>query len=91
VNPAIVEQLRHLIVSAAPDPAEAAAVHRCPPDAPLDAVMPFSSVMVLGVIVAVEDRYDVVVTREAAEAAFAGGATLEKLAVMVQRLAGSCP
>jgi hypothetical protein len=88
VTPATVDQLRHLIASAAPDPAHAAAVRRCAPDAPLDAVMPFSSVMVLGVIVAVEDRYGVVVTREAAETAFAGGATLEKLAVMVQRLAG---
>jgi hypothetical protein len=85
---AVVEQLRHLIVAAAPDPAQATAVYRCPPDVPLDTVMPFSSVMALGVIVAVEDRFDIVVTRDAARAAFTEGATLEKLAVMVQRLAG---
>jgi hypothetical protein len=85
---AVVEQLRHLIVTAAPDPVQAAAVRRCPPDVPLDAVMPFSSVMALGVIVAVEDRFAISVTPDAARAAFAGGATLEKLAAMVQRLAG---
>jgi hypothetical protein len=85
---AVVEQLRHLIVTAAPDPAQAAAVYRCPPDVPLDTVMPFSSVIALGVIVAVEDRFDIVVTRDAARAAFAEGPTLETLAGMVQRLAG---
>jgi hypothetical protein len=85
---AVVEQLRHLIVTAAPDPAQAAPVYRCPPDVPLDTVMPFSSVIALGVIVAMEDRFDIVVTRDAARAAFAEGPTLEKLAVMVQRLAG---
>jgi acyl carrier protein len=83
------EQLRALIVEAAPDPTQATAVYRCPPDAPLDTVMPFSSVIALGVIVAVEDRYDIVVTRDAARAAFADGPTLEKLALMVQRLAGT--
>lgn len=85
---AVVGQLRTLIVSAAPDPAQAEAVRGCPTDVPLDTVMPFSSVIALGVIVAVEDRFDIVVTRPAIQAAFAGGATLEKLAVMVQRLRG---
>jgi len=85
---AVVGELRTLIVTAAPDPAQAAAVHGCPTDVPLDTVMPFSSVIALGVIVAVEDRFGIVVTRSALQAAFAGGATLQKLADMIQRLRG---
>lgn len=85
---AVVGQLRTLILTAAPDPARAEAVRRCPADVPLDTVMPFSSVIALGVIVAVEDRFDIVVTRPAIQTAFTGGATLEKLAVMIQRLRG---
>lgn len=85
---AVVEQLRTLIVTAAPDPAQAAAVRGCPIEVPLDAVMPFSSVIALGVIVAVEDRFHIVVTRDALRAAFAGGATLQKLAVMIEGLVG---
>ena len=42
---AVVGQLRTLIVTAAPDPARAAAVRGCPTDVPLDTVMPFSSVI----------------------------------------------
>lgn len=86
---AVVGQLRTLIVTAAPDPALAEAVRRCPADVPLDTVMPFSSVIALGVIVAVEDRFDIVVTRPAMQTAFTGGATLEKLAAMIQRLQGN--
>jgi len=85
---AVVGQLRTLIVTAAPDPVQAAAVRSCPTDVPLDTVMPFSSVITLGVIVAVEDRFDVVVTRSAIQAAFAGGVTLEKLATMILHLRG---
>ena len=85
---AVVGQLRTLIVTAAPDPAQAAAVRGCPPDVPLDTVVPFSSVIALGVIVAVEDSFGIVVTRPELQAAFAGGATLEKLAMMIQRLRG---
>jgi len=85
---AVVGQLRTLIVTAAPDPVQAAAVRGCPTDVPLDTVMPFSSVIALGVIVAVEDRFGIVVTRHAMQTAFIGGATLEKLAVMIQRLQG---
>ena len=83
---AVVAQLRTLIVTAAPDPAQAAAVHACPMDVSLDTVMPFSSVMALGVIVAVEDRFGIVVSRDALRAVFEGGATLEKLALMIQRM-----
>lgn len=82
----VVDQLRDLIVTAAPDPAQAAAVRSCSAHAPLDAVIPFSSVIALGVIVAIEDHFGVVVTRDALRAAFAGGVTLEKLALMIQRV-----
>lgn len=85
---AVVGQLRTLIVAAAPDPAQAAGVRGCPTDVPLDSVMPFSSLIALGVIVAVEDRFGIVITRPALQAAFAGGATLEKLADMIERLRG---
>jgi len=88
VTAAVVGQLRTLILAASPEPAQAAAVRSCPANAPLDTVMPFSSVMALGVIVAVEDRFGIVVTRPALQAAFAGGATLEKLAVMIEQLRG---
>ena len=79
-------ELRELIVSAAPDPAMAAPVRTCAPDARLDDVIPFSSVIVLGVVVAVEDRYGVRVTRRDLERACEGGATLERLAAMVTDL-----
>lgn len=85
---AVVGQLRTLIVATAPDPAQAAAVRTCPTDVPLDTIMPFSSVIALGVIVAVEDRFGIVVTRPALQRAFAGGATLEKLARMIEQLRG---
>jgi len=62
---AVVGQLRTLIVTAAPDPCRRQPCAACPTDVPLDTVMPFSSVITLGVIVAVEDRFDVVVTRSA--------------------------
>ena len=83
---AVVGQLRTLIVAAAPDPAQAAAVRSCPANVPLDTVMPFSSVIALGMIVAVEDRFGIVVTRSALQTAFSGGATLKKLAVMIEQL-----
>jgi acyl carrier protein len=84
----VVDQLRDLIIAAAPDPAEAAAARHCPAEAPLDTVMPFSSVIALGVVVAIEERFGIIVTREALRAAFAGGVTLQKLAQMIQRLSG---
>ena len=65
------------------DPARARPVERCGPDDPLDRVIPFSSVIVLGVVVAVEDRYGVRVTRQMLARALEGGATLNRLAAMI--------
>jgi acyl carrier protein len=84
----LVAELRELIVRAAPDPARAEPVRRCRADDPLDEVIPFSSVIVLGTIVAVEDRFGIRVTRADLSRALAGGVTLGKLAAMVEELSG---
>jgi acyl carrier protein len=54
----------------------------------LDAIIPFSSVILLGVVVAVEDRYAIRVTREALINTCSGGTTLRKLAMMIESLRG---
>ena len=82
----IVDELRELIITAAPDPDQAAPVRDCPADAPLDGMIPFSSVIVLGVVVAVEHRFGIRVTRKTLEQATVGGATLRSLAAMVSAL-----
>ncbi|HEV7858072.1 MAG TPA: hypothetical protein VGO91_05540 [Pyrinomonadaceae bacterium] len=50
----------------------------------MDNVIPFSSVILLGVVVAVEDRFGIVVTREQMARACDGGASLRKLARMIE-------
>jgi hypothetical protein len=82
----IVDELRELIITSAPDPAQAAPVRTCRADEPLDGLIPFSSVIVLGTVIAVEDRYGVTVRRADLQRALAGGVTLEKLAAMVEAL-----
>ena len=84
----LVSDLRELIVRAAPDPARAAPVRHCRADEPLDEVIPFSSVIVLGTIVAVEDRFGVRITRQILARTLAGGVTLAKLAAMIEELSG---
>ena len=49
---------------AAPDVNAALPVRDCSEDEPLDAIIPFSSLILLGVVVAVEDRYGIRITRE---------------------------
>lgn len=78
-----IDDLRKLIVEAAPEPALAEPALACDEDAPLDGVIPFSSLIVLGVIVAVEDTYGIRVTKQMLGGALAGGATLRKLAAMI--------
>ena len=82
----IISELRELIVKAAPDPAQAVQVRDCHEDEVLDAVIPFSSLILLGVVVAVEDHYAIRVTRDSLSRAFTGGTTLRKLAVMIESL-----
>ena len=79
------DELRRLIIEAAPDPAAAAPVGVCDADEPLDSLIPFSSLIVLGVVVAIEDRYGVKVTRQALSG-MAPGVTLRTLAHMVDAL-----
>jgi acyl carrier protein len=79
-----IDDLRELIVAAAPDPALAEPARACDADAALDGVIPFSSVIVLGVIVAVEDAYGIRVTKQMLQGALSGGATLRKLAAMIE-------
>ena len=80
----MIDDLRRLIVEAAPDPALAEPVLACDADTELDHVIPFSSVIVLGVIVAVEDTYGIRVTKQMLQRALAGGATLRKLSQMIE-------
>lgn len=81
--------MRGLIVRAAPDPALAAPVTHCHEDELLDYVMPFSSLILLGVVVAVEDRFGIVVTREQLARACGGGSSLRKLARMIEEQQGA--
>ena len=79
-----IDDLRRLIVAAAPDPALAEPVLACADDTALDAVIPFSSLILLGVIVAVEDTYRIKITREMLKNALDGKPTLKKLAAMIE-------
>ena len=65
-------------------PALAFPVADCDEDALLDKIIPFSSVIVLGVVVAVEDCFGIVITREQLAEACFGGVSLRKLALMIE-------
>ncbi|HEX5884638.1 MAG TPA: hypothetical protein VFY67_08825 [Pyrinomonadaceae bacterium] len=52
----------------------------------MDAIIPFSSVILLGVVVAVEDRYGIRLTREQLARACATGTNLRQLANMIEEL-----
>jgi acyl carrier protein len=75
-----------LIIRAAPDVNAAMPVRDCSPDEPLDDVIPFSSLILLGVVVAIEDRYGFRVTREQLARACQSGTSLRTLADMVEEL-----
>lgn len=82
-----IDELRELIVASAPDPEQAAPVRTCRADEPLDGIIPFSSVIVLGTVIAVEDRYGITVRRADLQRALDGGVvTLARLAKMVEEL-----
>jgi acyl carrier protein len=76
-----------LIIRAAPDVNAAMPVRDCSADEPLDAIIPFSSVILLGLVVAIEDRYKFRVTRDQLGHACQNGTTLRTLAIMIENLA----
>jgi acyl carrier protein len=81
-----IDELRELIVRAAPDEQAALPVRSCSADEPLDAIIPFSSLILLGVVVAVEDRYGIRITRDQLAGACASGTNLRRLARMIEEL-----
>lgn len=83
-RPVEIDELRTLIVDAAPDRALAEPALNIGADIELDRAIPFSSVIVLGVIVAIEDTYDIRVTKQMIAQVIGGGATLRKLAQMIE-------
>ena len=74
-----------MILRAAPDVNAALPVRDCSADEPLDAIIPFSSVILLGVVVAVEDRYQIRITRD--QLARVTGTNLRQLADMIEEVA----
>jgi acyl carrier protein len=80
----LIDQLRTLILEASPEPSRASAVMTCGPDAHLDDLMPFSSIIVLGTIVAVEEAFRIRIMRQELFGAFEGGVTLRKLATLIE-------
>ncbi|HEU5133014.1 MAG TPA: hypothetical protein VFT26_12955 [Pyrinomonadaceae bacterium] len=76
-----------MIIRAAPDVNAAMPVRDCSADEPLDAIIPFSSLILLGVVVAIEDRYGIRVTREQLGRACQSGTSLRTLADMIENLA----
>ena len=76
-----------MIIRAAPDVNAAMPVRNCSPDEPLDAIVPFSSLILLGVVVAIEDRYGFRVTRDQLGRAYQSGTSLRTLADMIENLA----
>jgi acyl carrier protein len=76
-----------LIIRAAPDVNAAMPVRNCSPDEPLDTIVPFSSLILLGVVVAIEDRYGFRVTRDQLAKACQSGTSLRTLADMIENSA----
>ncbi|HUQ72332.1 MAG TPA: hypothetical protein VM165_22590 [Planctomycetaceae bacterium] len=80
----LVTELRDLILRAAPQPELAQGVMTCDESEPLDRLMPFSSVIILGVLVAIEDRYQIAATKTDVRHVLTGGVTLQRLAEMIE-------
>lgn len=83
---ALVQKLRELIVQSAPDPEVAAPILECSIDTPIDSVIPFSSLIVLGTIVAVEHNFDISVSKESWNQALKQEPTLRRMAGMIEEL-----
>jgi acyl carrier protein len=82
----VIEELRTLIHRASPEPGLADPVLSCGIDDVLDSVLPFSSLVVLGVIVAFEDQYGVRITKTLWAEKVGKEPTLRRLATIVEEL-----
>lgn len=82
----LVEALRALLVRCAPDPELAAPALSCAPDAPLNEIIPFSSLIILGFVVAVEDQFGVRVDHRTLLRVTEGAPTLRRLADTIRAL-----
>lgn len=88
MSDALIDELRGLIVRAAPDQARAQPVLDLGPDVPINTAIPFDSLIILGFVVAVEDRYQVRVDRATLARVAGGTPTLRSLAAAVTALGG---
>ena len=82
----LVRRLRELIVESAPDPQVARPILECSVDTAIDSVIPFSSLIVLGTIVAVEHHFDIRVSKEAWKQSQEQEPTLRRLAGLIEEL-----
>ena len=73
-----------MIIRAAPDVNAAIPVRDCSPDQPLDTLIPFSSLILMGVVVAIEDRYGFRVTSDQLAQACQRVTSLRTLADMIE-------
>jgi len=64
IEESMVEEIRRLIVNASPDETTARPVLTCDDNQPLDEVIPFSSLIWTGTLVALEGRYKIRITRK---------------------------
>lgn len=85
-RPELIQNLRELIFKAAPDPELAVAIKKCSPDEALDSLMPFSSVIILGVVVALEDAFSLRITSEDFKVLAEKEITLSRLALLIEQL-----
>ena len=76
-----------MIIRAAPDVNAALPVRDCSPDEPLDSLIPFSSLILMGVVVAIEDRYGFRVTSDQLSQACQNVTSLRTLADMIEKSA----
>ncbi|MEZ4464082.1 MAG: phosphopantetheine-binding protein [bacterium] len=83
---ALIDALRALILEAAPDRRRAEPVLELHPDDALNEAIPFDSLIVLGFVVAAEDRFGVRVDRATLARVTAGVPTLRGLAQVIEAL-----
>ena len=89
MSDALITELRTLLLRSAPEADLARPVMDCAVHEPLDEIMPFSSMIILGFVVAVEDRFEIRVDREALTRITAESPTLQNLADAIRAMGGT--